>query len=346
MFLSLDVINGLSAQFIQAMEEQRMRDMRSRYASDLSNAKTWDDRFNIITNANLEGAANPELLKTLGAYAQYRQPYYQTSETDAGDRKIKWVFNPATGDVTPKYETQVGVSPNTAATLASNEKLENRRLDITEQKYGQDYDIAKRQQTEIETQGAYERENPKLEFVTDVDGNRVGINPRTGKVVQVQTPDGQNIKVTNKEDLFPFVDDNGQVVIWDRKTNQSWKPTGPNGEGLYPTPRVTSSNSQTNRKMSKSDEVEYNDLKEQAKKLREQINANQKQLDSLYSDVPNDPSAVNLRKRIEDDKKQLADIEARRQEIIGKSRGRNQSQPTIPSNIAWVSPDGKHCFFS
>ena len=50
-------------------------------------------------------------------------------------KKIIWTVNPATGEVTPRLTQKIGVSPNTAATL--------------------------------ETQEAYERESPKLEFVTE-----------------------------------------------------------------------------------------------------------------------------------------------------------------------------------
>ena len=336
--LSPEVIENIQKNMIATAEAQRIQDMKKRYVDEYGDADDWDKRMDVLTRAGIDDAVDKSVLATVGNYAQYRQPNYKSGELDTGDEKLVYVVNPATGEVTTKLKQDVGISPNTKYTVDNNAALEGRRLDITETANDREYSIANRNMTEAETQGQYERDNPKLEFITDSEGNRVGINPRTGKVVQVQTPDGQKIKVPSKDDVIEYVDENGQVILWNRRTNQPYKPTDPDGGGLYPTPRITQGTSSSYRDMTTSQQAEYKANNDTLKDLRKE-RARWAQQQATFADTPNDPMYIQAQKELDRIDNEIGSLQQRQEELVGNTDYWRMHGDNSP--VAWLNPKGK-----
>ncbi len=192
----------LATPFLQSLQAQRMTDLRSQYAKDFMNAGSFDDQMRYLAGGGIEGAVTPELISSYRPYAEHRQPHMTFAEMDAGDQKYRLAQNPATGQVTPMFSANVGVSPNTLATTAAQRYiadqtagLEQQRITNTQINADRDYGLNERKVAELETQGQYNREHPNNElYITqDQAGNIIGIDKKTGQLVPV-TRDGQAVK--------------------------------------------------------------------------------------------------------------------------------------------------------
>lgn len=132
--LNPDTAYKLATPFLQALQAQRMTDMRSQYARDFMNAGSFDDQMRYLAGGGIEGAVTPELINSYRPYAEHRQPHMTFAEMDAGDQKYRLAQNPATGQVTPVFSANVGVSPNTLATTATQRYIADQTAGLEQQR--------------------------------------------------------------------------------------------------------------------------------------------------------------------------------------------------------------------
>lgn len=241
---------NMATPFLQSLQAQRMTDLKNQYANNLGSTSGFDDQINLLARAAIEGAASDDTLKTMAGYAEHRQPHMTFAEMNAGDKMYRLAQNPATGQVTPAFSADVGVSPNTNATLAM-------------QKYGYDVNANLEQQriNELVTQEQYNRDNPTLEGIYGNDGTLYYGNPKTGTVKQAATPSGQTVKVQPKVNTNSHHDlpDSSKVKI----------------EGIQADIKYWRTRRDTlMEQMStcEKDSPEYNDLAEQAQACIDNIN--------------------------------------------------------------------------
>ena len=130
--VSPEWIDQAAQNHMKVAEAQRMNDLRGGYADRYGNAGTWDDRMNVLTQANIEGAADNALLTTVSDYSKYRQPNYQPYTQNRGGSTSYGSFNPATGEW-----TQYGEYDNTLTPQEQRQALQwNRTFEENNRRFG------------------------------------------------------------------------------------------------------------------------------------------------------------------------------------------------------------------
>lgn len=354
-----EAINRLNP-YLQAMEAQRMTDLRNQYATGLQSANSFDDQVNLIMRAAMEGAANDNTVNSLVDYAKYRQPYYRFSEMDTGDKKYLLAGNPATGQITPMFNADVGVSPNTRATLDTNRYIADQTADIERQKINnaqinadRNYSLADRAQTEAETQGQYNRENPTLVQVYGEDGTVYFANPKTAAIVQATTPDGRTIKDPTalramQDNLYITQDEAGNYIGVNRRTGTAKPVTTPDGKQVKGLPKTTATPKPT-QDMTDSQKKEYSTLEAELKEARKQRDKYADKVET-FSDEPDGSDYKSAKANFDYYASRIEEIKAEMREVLQKNNNQSQpqqgavpsvtpgtkSQPAVPST---ASPD-------
>lgn len=96
---------------ITMAEAQRVLDARNGYVKQYGDAQNWDERMNILTQANIDGIANDNLYKTATDYAKFRQPSKQPYTQNTGATTRYGSFDPTTGTWTQAGEYTNTLTP-------------------------------------------------------------------------------------------------------------------------------------------------------------------------------------------------------------------------------------------
>ena len=281
-------VDQLVTPYLKQAETDRLLGLRSQFADIFSNAGNFDDQVKALTLANIMGAVDNDVVKN---YAQFRPHDYQFSTVNAGNNIYSMRNNPNTGESTTDYVFPVGPTPDTVL-----------REETKRTKNQNDYENT-----------LFERDNPTLHWETDVNGNKVGINPRTGKVTEIKMPNGETLKVDKKGNFIIKVDDNGNYVLFDQNTGTAFNPTYSDGSNVRAAP---SSGELTARR----------------KFYEDKLKAMNKELESLISSQGISDNPEFFQQQIDDLRRRIQETEQESARVL-QIQPQQQIQPqTIPTS--------------
>lgn len=116
--LSPEMVQSVKNDFINQAETKRLQDLQNSYIDSFRNADNPAEMLRQLAMGVGQGALSDKALSSFAQWAIHQTPQYK--EVDAGDRIIGSVFRPYEGSITPTTQYNVGVSPNTAATVQGN----------------------------------------------------------------------------------------------------------------------------------------------------------------------------------------------------------------------------------
>ena len=177
-----ETIQGIKAGMIQQAEAQRIRGLQEDYARQFANATDATGRMNAITQGVITGGIPSQALASFSPFAIHDTPHYDFSDMDIGSHKIRIANNPKTGEATPVIVSPMGMSPDQRARIEAQRDI----AAMTDNTANRGYDIQ-------EDQNQWERNNPKLERVTDENGRVYNVNPRTGEATSLVDEDNAHI---------------------------------------------------------------------------------------------------------------------------------------------------------
>ena len=109
--VSPEFIDNSMKNAITMAEAQRIQDARNNYIKQYGDAKDWDSRMDILTQANIDGIANDNLYRNATDYAKFRQPSKQPYTQNTGGTTRYGSFDPATGTWTQAGEYTNTLTP-------------------------------------------------------------------------------------------------------------------------------------------------------------------------------------------------------------------------------------------
>ena len=121
--LSPDTVNSIRDEFIKQSETKRLQELQNTYTDMFRNAANPTDMIRALAMGVGQGALQKEALQYVAPWITAMAPQYK--EVDAGDRILGTVFRPFEGTITPTAQYNVGVSPNTAATVQGSRDVAN-----------------------------------------------------------------------------------------------------------------------------------------------------------------------------------------------------------------------------
>ncbi|MBR0168881.1 MAG: lytic transglycosylase domain-containing protein [Synergistaceae bacterium] len=116
--LSPEMVQSVKNDFINQAETKRLQDLQNSYIDSFRNADNPAEMLRQLAMGVGVGALSDKALSPFAQWVIHQTPQYH--QVDAGDRIIGSVFHPYEGTDTPTAQYNVGVSPNTAATVQGN----------------------------------------------------------------------------------------------------------------------------------------------------------------------------------------------------------------------------------